>query len=58
MKEAVEFLSKNDETYQHWGASYIQHNTFVNEQAKEEVGWFSIILLQEVTWANLIPFIS
>lgn len=37
MKEAVEYLSKKDETYQHWGASYIQHNTFVDEKAKEEV---------------------
>ncbi|XP_070701185.1 plakophilin-1 [Pempheris klunzingeri] len=36
MKEAVEFLS-NDETYQHCGASYIQHNTFIDDKAKEEV---------------------
>lgn len=40
MKEAVEYLSKKDETYQHWGASYIQHNTFVDDKAKEEVGGF------------------
>lgn len=40
MKEAVEYLSKMDETYQHWGASYIQHNTFVDDKAKEEVGRF------------------
>ncbi|XP_076604475.1 plakophilin-1 isoform X2 [Chaetodon auriga] len=36
MKEAVEYLSKG-ETYQHCGASYIQHNTFIDESAKEEV---------------------
>lgn len=40
MKEAVEYLSKRDETFQHWGASYIQHNTYVNDKAKEEVGHF------------------
>lgn len=40
MKEAVEYLSKQDKTYQHWGASYIQHNTFVDDKAKEEVGHF------------------
>ncbi|TNN76418.1 Plakophilin-1 [Liparis tanakae] len=37
MKEAVEFLSSDDETYQHCGASFIQHNTFVDDKAKEEV---------------------
>lgn len=37
LKEAVEFLSKDDENYQHCGASYIQHNTFVSDTAKEEV---------------------
>ncbi|XP_067362123.1 plakophilin-1 isoform X2 [Channa argus] len=37
MKEAVECLSYDDETYQNCGASYIQHNTFVDEKAKEEV---------------------
>lgn len=37
MKEAVEYLSNKDETYQHCGASYIQHNTFIDESAKEEV---------------------
>lgn len=37
MKEAVEYLSNNDETYQHCGASYIQHNTFIDDKAKEEV---------------------
>lgn len=40
MKEAVEYLSKMDESYQHWGASYIQHNTFIDDKAKEEVGRF------------------
>lgn len=37
MKEAVEYLSSHDETYQHCGASYIQHNTFIDDKAKEEV---------------------
>ncbi|XP_069547222.1 plakophilin-1-like [Brachyistius frenatus] len=37
MKEAVEYLSSEHETYQHCGASYIQHNTFIDEKAKEEV---------------------
>lgn len=53
MKEAVEYLSKKDETYQHWGASYIQHNTFVDDKAKEEVGVvvFLIIWVPCVTGA-------
>ncbi|XP_049590363.1 plakophilin-1 [Syngnathus scovelli] len=37
MKEAVEFLSNEDIKYQLCGASYIQHNTFVDDKAKEEV---------------------
>ncbi|XP_033938256.1 plakophilin-1 isoform X3 [Pseudochaenichthys georgianus] len=37
MKEAVEYLSSAEETYQHCGASYIQHNTFITEEAKDEV---------------------
>ncbi|KAM4582464.1 plakophilin-1 [Fundulus diaphanus] len=37
MKEAVQFLSSNDENYQNCGASYIQHNTFSDDKAKEEV---------------------
>ncbi|XP_053171541.1 plakophilin-1 [Scomber japonicus] len=37
MKEAVEYLSNDDETYKHCGASYIQHNAFIDEKAKEEV---------------------
>ncbi|KAM8915481.1 plakophilin-1 isoform 2-T2 [Spinachia spinachia] len=36
-KEAVEYLSNPDETYQHCGASYIQHNAFIDDKAKEEV---------------------
>lgn len=51
MKEAVEYLSKKDETYQHCGASYIQHNTFVDDKAKEEVGVFYIIWVPCVTGA-------
>ncbi|XP_042350452.1 plakophilin-1 [Plectropomus leopardus] len=37
MEEAVECLSVEDESYQHCGASYIQHNTFIDDKAKEEV---------------------
>nr|XP_020486339.1 plakophilin-1-like [Labrus bergylta] len=37
IKEAVEYLSNNDETYQHCGASFIQHNTFIDDKAKDEV---------------------
>ncbi|MEQ2279070.1 hypothetical protein AMECASPLE_005761 [Ameca splendens] len=37
MKEAVQFLSSDDENYQNCGASYIQHNTFISDKAKEEV---------------------
>ncbi|XP_057702704.1 plakophilin-1 [Corythoichthys intestinalis] len=37
MKEAVEFLSNEDVKFQHCGASYIQHNTFIDDKAKEEV---------------------
>ncbi|KAL6112523.1 pkp1 [Pungitius sinensis] len=37
MKAAVEYLSHQDETYQHCGASYIQHNAFIDDKAKEEV---------------------
>ncbi|XP_077429267.1 plakophilin-1 [Vanacampus margaritifer] len=37
MKEAVEFLSNEDIKYQHCGASYIQHNTFIDDKAKQEV---------------------
>ncbi|XP_029358745.1 plakophilin-1-like [Echeneis naucrates] len=37
MKEAVECLSSDHEAFQHCGASYIQHNVFVDDNAKEEV---------------------
>ncbi|XP_060899378.1 plakophilin-1 [Labrus mixtus] len=37
IKEAVEYLSNSDETYQHCGASFIQHNTFIDDKAKDEV---------------------
>ncbi|XP_054641488.1 plakophilin-1-like [Dunckerocampus dactyliophorus] len=37
MKEAVEFLSNEDDRYKHCGAAYIQHNTFIDDKAKEEV---------------------
>lgn len=37
MVEAVEYLSKREDTFQHCGASYIQHRTFIDDKAKEEV---------------------
>ncbi|XP_046882190.1 plakophilin-1-like [Hypomesus transpacificus] len=37
MKEAVDFLYSGDENYQHCGASFIQHNTFTEDKAKQEV---------------------
>lgn len=37
MKQAVEFLSREDENYQHCGASFIQHSTYMKDQAKQEV---------------------
>ncbi|KAF7652280.1 hypothetical protein LDENG_00098810 [Lucifuga dentata] len=37
LKEAVEFLSHPDENYQQCGATFIQHTTFKEEQAKQEV---------------------
>ncbi|XP_073324959.1 plakophilin-1-like [Pagrus major] len=44
MKEAVELLSSGDETYQHCGATYIQHNTYIDDKAKEEVLKYNGIL--------------
>lgn len=37
MKEAVECLSSDNETFQHCAASYIQHNTFIDDKTKDEV---------------------
>ncbi|XP_064161515.1 plakophilin-1-like [Anguilla rostrata] len=37
MKEAVEYLMSLDENYQHCGASFIQHSTFTEDKAKQEV---------------------
>lgn len=37
VKEAVECLSHSDETYQNCGASYIQHNSYIDDKTKEEV---------------------
>ncbi|XP_014847888.1 PREDICTED: plakophilin-1-like [Poecilia mexicana] len=37
MQEAVKLLSSKDENLQNCGASYIQHNTFINVKTKEEV---------------------
>ncbi|XP_008278076.1 plakophilin-1 [Stegastes partitus] len=44
MKEAVEYLSSEDQAYQHCGASYIQHNAYVDDKTKEEVLKFDGIL--------------
>ncbi|KAM3877760.1 plakophilin-1-like [Diretmus argenteus] len=41
MKEAVEYLSSEDEAYQYCGASFIQHNTFIEDKAKQEVFKFN-----------------
>ncbi|XP_030623686.1 plakophilin-1 [Chanos chanos] len=37
MKEAVEYLSSSEESYQLCGASFIQHSTFKEDKAKQEV---------------------
>ncbi|KAJ8399588.1 hypothetical protein AAFF_G00409990 [Aldrovandia affinis] len=37
MKEAVEYLLSHDENYQHCGASFIQHSTYKEDKAKQEV---------------------
>lgn len=37
LKEAVEFLSHEEENFQQWGATYIQHNTYKDDQVKQEV---------------------
>ncbi|CAK6951527.1 plakophilin-1 [Scomber scombrus] len=37
LKEAVEFLSNAEENYQQCGATFIQHTTFKDEHAKQEV---------------------
>lgn len=44
MKEAVEYLFNEDETYKNCGASYIQHNTFIDEKAKDEVVYLIVFL--------------
>ncbi|XP_022056352.1 plakophilin-1 [Acanthochromis polyacanthus] len=44
MKEAVEFLSSEEESYQHCGASYIQHNAYIDDRAKDEVLKFNGVL--------------
>ncbi|XP_051561822.1 plakophilin-1-like [Myxocyprinus asiaticus] len=37
MKEAVEYLFSSDEKYQLCGSAYIQHTTFADDKAKQEV---------------------
>lgn len=37
LKEAVEYLSYDEENYQQCGATFIQHVTFKEERAKQEV---------------------
>lgn len=44
LKEAVEYLSHPEENYQQCGATFIQHTTFKEDHAKQEVRWHAIIL--------------
>ncbi|XP_067303577.1 plakophilin-1 [Pseudorasbora parva] len=37
LKEAVDYLSNSDENLQLCGASYIQHNSFIDDKAKQEI---------------------
>ncbi|XDV35248.1 hypothetical protein PO909_005229 [Leuciscus waleckii] len=37
MREAVDYLFSPDENYQQCGAAYIQHSTFTDDKAKQEV---------------------
>lgn len=37
MAEAVQYLSSGDVNYQHYGASFIQHSTYSEDKAKQEV---------------------
>ncbi|XP_051753794.1 plakophilin-1 [Ctenopharyngodon idella] len=37
MREAVDYLFSPEETYQQYGAAYIQHSTFTDDKAKQEV---------------------
>lgn len=48
MKEAVEYLSSGDENYQLCGASFIQHATYSEDKAKQEV-WTRIW----VSWTRI-----
>lgn len=52
MKEAVDYLSSTEETYQHCGASYIQHNTFIDDKAKEEVPYFVLITSRLLSYSD------
>ncbi|XP_048054502.1 plakophilin-1 isoform X3 [Megalobrama amblycephala] len=37
MREAVDYLFSPEENYQQYGAAYIQHSTFTDDKAKQEV---------------------
>ncbi|XP_061784830.1 plakophilin-1-like [Nerophis lumbriciformis] len=37
MKEAVEFLSSEEDKLKHCGAAFIQHNTFIDDKTKDQV---------------------
>ncbi len=37
MQDAVDYLFSTDESYQLSGAAYIQHSTFTDDKAKQEV---------------------
>lgn len=42
MKEAVEYLSHSEKDYQSCGASYIFHQTLIDDKAKEQVILFLV----------------
>lgn len=44
MREAVEYLSREEGNYQLWGASFIQHSTFKEDKSKQEV-WLDRCLM-------------
>lgn len=39
----MECLSKEEEAYQNCGASFIQHNAYVDDKAKEEVPYLLLL---------------
>lgn len=49
MKEAVEYLLSHDENYQHCGASFIQHSTYKEDKAKQEVRHHPLLTFPKVS---------